>query len=58
MVRYFLIKDRVDQGEVNIKYCLTEQMWSDILTKPLQGQQFRLMRAMIMNCQDTTIDIN
>ena len=50
MVWYFL-KDKVDQGEVSIKYCPTEQMWSDILTKPLQRQQFRLMRAIIMNCQ-------
>ena len=25
-------------------------MWLDILTKPKQGQQFRLMRAIIMNC--------
>ena len=25
-------------------------MLSDILTKPLQGQQFSLMRAVIMNC--------
>ena len=24
-------------------------MWSDVLTKPLQGQQFRMMRAMLMN---------
>ena len=25
-------------------------MWSDMLTKPLQEQQFRQMRAMVMNC--------
>ena len=49
-VRYFFIQDKIDQGEIKVKYCLTDQMWSDILTKPLLGQQFKLMRAMVMNC--------
>ena len=49
-MRYFFIKDKVDQGEITLKYCPTKQMWLDILTKPLQGQQVRTMRAMIMNC--------
>ena len=26
-------------------------MWADVLTKPLQGAKFRLMRAFLMNCQ-------
>ncbi len=25
-------------------------MWANVLTKPLQGAQFRLMRAFLMNC--------
>ena len=49
-VRYFIIKDKVDQGEMNLRYCLTKQMWSDIFIKPLQGQKLRVMRAVIMNC--------
>ena len=49
-VRYFFIQDKINQGKVSIKYCPTQQMWSDIFTKPLQGQQFRLMRSKIMNC--------
>ena len=66
-VRYLFIKERVDHGEVNIKYCPTEQMWSDELTKPLQAQQFRLIRVIKMNWpmdynetdnQDTTSGIN
>ena len=40
----------MDQGEINLEYCPTEQIWSDIFTKHLQGQQFRMMRAMVMNC--------
>ena len=46
----FFIKDKVDQGEIKVKYFPLEQMCLDVLTKPLQGQQFRIMRAMIMNC--------
>ena len=51
-VRYFFIKDKVEQEEITLKYCPTEQMWSDTFTKPLQGQQFRTMRAMVMNCPE------
>ena len=25
-------------------------MWADVLTKPLEGAKFRLMRAFLMNC--------
>ena len=42
--------NKIDGGEVTIKYCPTNHMWSDILTKLLQGHQFRLIRAMLMNC--------
>jgi hypothetical protein len=31
-VKYFLIKDKVDQEEITIKHCPTEQMWTDINT--------------------------
>ena len=33
-VRYFFIKDKIDSKEVSVKYCPTEDMWADILTKP------------------------
>lgn len=36
-VRYFFIKDKVDQKEVALKYCPTKEIWADILTKPKQG---------------------
>jgi len=29
---------------------VTDEMWADILTKPLQGQKFRDMRAFLQNC--------
>ncbi len=54
--KFFLIKDRVDDGEIRVIDCLTEKMWADIMTKPLQGPAFRVMRAELMNCDVTCKD--
>ncbi len=48
--KYFLIKDYSDAGEIDVKFCPTDEMWADVLTKPLQGQTFRDMRAFLQNC--------
>jgi hypothetical protein len=48
--KYFLIKDFNDAGEVDLRYFPTGEMWADVLTKPLQGQLFRDMRAFRKNC--------
>ncbi len=48
--KYFLIKDYYDAGVIDVKFCPTNQMWADVLTKPLQGQKFRDMRAFLQNC--------
>ena len=47
--RYYFIKDKVDEGEVEVQYCPTEKMWSDVLNKPKQGTPFRTDRAVLMN---------
>jgi hypothetical protein len=47
---YFLIKDYFDSGEIDLRYCPTDVMWAVVLTKPLQGQKFRDMRAFLQNC--------
>ena len=49
-VRYFFAKDKIEKGEVEVKYCPTEKMWSGILTKPLQEEKLSKMRSMLMNC--------
>ncbi len=46
----FFIKDRVNEGEIRVMGCLGEEMWADVLTKPLQGMAFRTMQAELMNC--------
>ena len=48
-IRYFFIKDRVDLGEIKIRYLPTEDMVADFFTKPLQGELFTKFRTAIMN---------
>jgi hypothetical protein len=47
-VRYFFVKDRIDQKEVKLVHKGTDEMLADFYTKPLQGDLFRRMRDMIM----------
>jgi hypothetical protein len=48
--KFFFIKDRIDDGEIKVIDCPTEQMWADVMTKPLQGMAFKTMRVELMNC--------
>jgi hypothetical protein len=48
--KFFYVKDKVDDGDMQVIDCLTEEMWADILIKPLQGMVFKKMRAQLMNC--------
>jgi len=47
-VRYFFLKDRVEQGEVELKYLPTDDMIADGLTKPIQGALFRKHRDFML----------
>ena len=49
-VKFFFIKDRVDNEEIKVIDCSTKEMWTDIMTKPLHRMAFRVMRAELMNC--------
>jgi len=48
-IRFFFIHDREKNGEIKIEYRSTETMLADILTKPLQGEQFELLRDELLN---------
>ena len=48
--KFFFIKDKVDDSEMRVIDCPTENMWADVLTKPLQGMAFKQMQAELMNC--------
>ena len=46
--RFFLIADKVVQGDLKIKHNVTDEMWGDVNTKPTQKERFRVMRAEVM----------
>ena len=48
--KYFFVRHYHNAVEIDLQYCPTEQMWADVLTKPLQGAKFQLMHAFLMNC--------
>ncbi len=48
--KFFFIKNRIDDGEIRVIHCPTEEKWADALTKPLQGKAFREMPAKLMIC--------
>ena len=47
-VRYFWIKDKIDQGEVKVEYLPTHLMVADFFTKPLVGALFHKLREYVM----------
>lgn len=47
-LRYFFIKEYLDDGTFEIVHCPTKYQISDILTKPLQGQQFVFLRDLLL----------
>jgi hypothetical protein len=47
-IRYFFIKDRIANGEINLIHCPTAKMIADYFTKPLQGALFVKFRDLVM----------
>ena len=39
-IRHYFVNQFLENGEMKIKYCPTDHMVADILTKPLQGEKF------------------
>ena len=50
-IRFFLVKDRVKSGDIEIEYCPTDLIITDYLMKPLQGMEFRCFRDQVLNIQ-------
>jgi hypothetical protein len=48
-IRQFWVKERVDAGEMVVRHLPTALMFANIMTKPLQGQQFVAERVMLTN---------
>ena len=48
-MRYFFLTDRIAAGEVALEYLAMADMVADLLTKPLQGEDFRRFRQVLLN---------
>jgi hypothetical protein len=48
-IKFSYITDLIDRKEVTIKYCPTDDMIADYMTKPLTGSKFNKFRNIIMN---------
>ena len=48
-VQYFYVKDLLDQGILKVNHCVSDNMIADFLTKPIQGNHFKLLRDIILN---------
>ena len=48
-IRLFYVKNLVERGEVSIRYCPTEDMIADYMTKPTVGKKFQMLRDYVMN---------
>ena len=48
-IRLFFVADQKAKGHIDIKFCPTDQMVGDYMTKPLHGSKFKEFRRKIMN---------
>ena len=47
-IKFFFLHDRIIQSHIIVTYKSTEEMIADLLTKPLQGEQFRALRDQVL----------
>lgn len=50
-VRFYFLRDRVNQGVVEMKYCNTLVQAADIMTKPSKLEQYEKQRSMLGMCE-------
>ena len=48
-IRHFWLKDRSENGDIEVVYKPTTEMIADVLTKPLHGEMFIRLRNLLMN---------
>ena len=52
-IRHFHLTDYVNLGELKVKHVNTEDMVADLLTKPLQGEQFLKLRNKLLGYDES-----
>ncbi len=55
--KYFSTKQRIDDGEIMLKYLNTKLMLADILTKSMPTKQFKNLRDIMMGYHDNNSSI-
>jgi hypothetical protein len=48
-IKYFYVTDLIKRKEVQVKYCPTDSMIADYMTKPVTGSKFNKFRKIMMN---------
>ena len=51
-IKLFCITDLISRNEVEVKYCPTDDMIGDYMSKPLSGAKFKVFRNPILNLSD------
>jgi len=51
-VRHYFVTDQIQNKELKVFHCPTDEMVADFFTKPLQGRKFKKFRNMIVNIPD------
>ena len=51
-IKLFYITDLISRDEVEVRYCPTDEMIGDYMSKPLVGAKFKKFRDLIMNLSD------
>lgn len=46
-IKYHMLRDLREQGIIDVKYCPTEAMWADMITKPLPKEKLRQLASAI-----------
>jgi hypothetical protein len=55
-VRYFWVKELIDEGEVILRYIPSEELVADLLTKAVTGAKFKYLRAKLLGWNDEDMD--
>ena len=48
-IRYFFVTDYANKGDINMKFCPTDAMTADFMSKSLHGKKFLKFKKEIMN---------
>ena len=51
-VRFFWLKDLIDDGEIVLIYVLSEELVADMLTKATTGAKFKYLRGKLLGLRE------